>query len=59
VLSDRDGTLIRDVPYNGDPGRVEPLPGAAEAVAPARAGGLRTGVVSNRSGVARGDAPSG
>jgi hypothetical protein len=22
VLFDRDGTLIRDVPYNGDPSRV-------------------------------------
>ena len=27
VLFDRDGTLIRDVPYNGDPDRVEPMPG--------------------------------
>ena len=27
VLFDRDGTLIRDVPYNGDPELVEPVPG--------------------------------
>ena len=32
VLFDRDGTLVVDVPYNGDPERVEPVPGAADAV---------------------------
>lgn len=31
VLFDRDGTLVRDVPYNGDPARVVPMPGAAPA----------------------------
>lgn len=30
VLFDRDGTLVVDVPYNGDPARVAPVPGAAE-----------------------------
>lgn len=54
VLFDRDGTLVRDVPYNGTPERVEPLPGAAEAVARLRAAGIRVGVVTNQSGVARG-----
>jgi histidinol-phosphate phosphatase family protein len=54
VLFDRDGTLVADVPYNGDPDRVEPVAGAAEALARLRAAGLRTGVVSNQSGVARG-----
>jgi HAD superfamily hydrolase (TIGR01662 family) len=54
ILFDRDGTLIRDVPYNGDPAKVEPMPGAAEAVRLARAAGLRTGVLSNQSGIARG-----
>ena len=28
VLFDRDGTLIYDFPYNGDPDWVRPLPGA-------------------------------
>ncbi len=51
---DRDGTLVVDVPYNGDPDRVEPVAGAAEALARLRAAGVRTGVVSNQSGVARG-----
>ncbi|WP_159045670.1 D-glycero-alpha-D-manno-heptose-1,7-bisphosphate 7-phosphatase, partial [Streptomyces puniciscabiei] len=54
VLFDRDGTLVEDVPYNGDPDRVRLLPGAAEAVALARSLGLATGVVSNQSGVGRG-----
>jgi HAD superfamily hydrolase (TIGR01662 family) len=54
VLFDRDGTLVRDIPYNGDPDRVEPMPGAAEAVARLRASGYRLGVVSNQSGIGRG-----
>jgi histidinol-phosphate phosphatase family protein len=54
VLFDRDGTLIRDVPYNGDPSRVEPAPGAREAIAAARRAGLKVGVVTNQSGVGRG-----
>jgi HAD superfamily hydrolase (TIGR01662 family) len=54
VLFDRDGTLVRDVPYNGDPEKVELMPDAAEAVRLAREAGLRVGVVSNQSGIARG-----
>jgi HAD superfamily hydrolase (TIGR01662 family) len=54
VLFDRDGTLIHDVPYNGDPGKVTPMPGAAGAVAALRRAGLRVGVVSNQSGVGAG-----
>lgn len=54
VLFDRDGTLVADVPYNGDPGRVQPVDGAREALARLRAAGVPTAVVSNQSGVARG-----
>ena len=54
VLFDRDDTLIRDVPYNGDPARVRPMPGAALAVARVRAAGIPVGIVSNQSGIARG-----
>ena len=54
MLLDRDGTLVVDVPYNGDPGRVRPLPGAREALDRLRSAGIRLGVVSNQSGVARG-----
>jgi histidinol-phosphate phosphatase family protein len=54
VLFDRDGTLVVDVPYNGDPERVVAMPGAREAVERLRAAGVTTAVVSNQSGVARG-----
>jgi HAD superfamily hydrolase (TIGR01662 family) len=54
VLFDRDGTLVVDVPYNGDPGRVRPVAGAAAALARVRAAGIPVGVVSNQSGIGRG-----
>ncbi|MGW7332905.1 D-glycero-alpha-D-manno-heptose-1,7-bisphosphate 7-phosphatase [Streptomyces sp. NPDC054840] len=54
VLFDRDGTLVVDVPYNGDPARVSPLPTARAAVTALRERGVPVGVVSNQSGVARG-----
>ena len=54
VLFDRDGTLVADVPYNGDPERVVVMPRAWEAVERLRAAGVATAVVSNQSGVARG-----
>lgn len=57
VLFDRDDTLIRDVPYNGDPARVEPMPGARRALDQLRRHGVRIGVVSNQSGVAKGRMP--
>ncbi|MDL5160545.1 D-glycero-alpha-D-manno-heptose-1,7-bisphosphate 7-phosphatase [Actinomycetospora termitidis] len=54
VLFDRDGTLVHDVPYNGDPELVDPVPTARPALDRLRAAGLATGVVSNQSGIARG-----
>jgi HAD superfamily hydrolase (TIGR01662 family) len=54
VLFDRDDTLIHDVPYNGDPASVEPMPGAAAALERLRRHGVRIGVVSNQSGVGKG-----
>ncbi|MFI7607212.1 HAD-IIIA family hydrolase [Micromonospora sp. NPDC049366] len=54
VLLDRDGTLVEDVPYNGDPEKVRPVAGARAALDRLRAAGLRLGVVSNQSGLARG-----
>jgi histidinol-phosphate phosphatase family protein len=54
VLFDRDGTLIEDVPYNGDPRRVRAMPGARAAVERLRSAGLELAVVSNQSGVGRG-----
>ncbi len=54
VLFDRDGTLVVDVPYNGDPTRVQPIAGARDALDRLRALGVPTAVVSNQSGIARG-----
>lgn len=54
VLFDRDGTLVVDVPYNGDPALVEPMPTAREAVRLLRDAGVPVGVVTNQSGIARG-----
>jgi histidinol-phosphate phosphatase family protein len=54
VLVDRDDTLIEDVPYNGEPARVRPLPGVRAALDRLRAAGVRLAVVSNQSGIGRG-----
>ena len=54
VLFDRDGTLVRDFPYNGDPAWIRPMDGAREALDRLRAHGVGLGVAPNQSGVARG-----
>jgi histidinol-phosphate phosphatase family protein len=54
VLFDRDGTLIVNVPYNGDPELVMPVDGAREALDRLRAAGIPLAVISNQSGVGRG-----
>jgi D-glycero-D-manno-heptose 1,7-bisphosphate phosphatase len=54
VIFDRDGTIVVDVPYNGDPDAVAPMPGVKPALDRLRAAGLPIAVVSNQSGVGRG-----
>ena len=54
VLFDRDGTIVVDVPYNGDPQLVQPVPHAKELLDELRAAGLKVGVLTNQSGVGRG-----
>lgn len=54
MLFDRDGTIVADEPYNGDPAKVVPIPGAREAIDRLRARGLRVGVITNQSGIGRG-----
>ena len=54
MLFDRDGTLVVDVPYCGDPSQVRPVPTARPALALLRDAGIPIGVVSNQSGIARG-----
>ncbi|MEP6851603.1 MAG: HAD-IIIA family hydrolase [bacterium] len=54
VLIDRDGTIVRDVPYNGDPNQVQPMDGARAALDRLRAAGLPLAVITNQSGVGTG-----
>ncbi|MBY4401620.1 HAD-IIIA family hydrolase [Rhodococcus fascians] len=53
ILFDRDNTLIVDVPYLSDPSRVEPVNDARRILDSLRAQGIRVGLVSNQSGVAK------
>ena len=53
VFLDRDGTLVEEVPYLHDPGRVVLL-GGAGALARLAAAGYALVVVTNQAGVARG-----
>ncbi len=54
IFLDRDDTLIKNVPYLGDPSQVELCPGAAEAVRAWKDAGWLLVMVSNQSGVGRG-----
>ncbi|HEY0808047.1 MAG TPA: HAD-IIIA family hydrolase, partial [Pseudonocardiaceae bacterium] len=45
---------VEDVPYNGEPELVRPLPGVADALRRLRALRIRVGLVSNQSGIGRG-----
>lgn len=54
VLFDRDGTLVEDVPHNGEPAAVAPMDGARVALERLRAAGIAIGIVSNQSGIGLG-----
>jgi len=54
VFLDRDGTLMRDVDYCGDPGQVEVFPGATEALRRLKEAGYKLIIITNQSGIARG-----
>jgi len=57
VFLDRDGTIIEDRGYLNHPDLLELIPNAAEAIASLNRASLKTIVVSNQSGVARGFFP--
>ncbi len=54
VFLDRDGTLIREVDYCGDPSLVCAIPGAPEALLKLSAAGFALIIVTNQSGIGRG-----
>lgn len=54
VFLDRDGTIIRDAHYLGDPAQVELLPGAAEAIGKLHEAGFLLFLHTNQSGIGRG-----
>jgi D-glycero-D-manno-heptose 1,7-bisphosphate phosphatase len=54
VLLDRDGTLIRNVPFLHDPGKVEVLPGVIDGLLKLQAAGLRLAIVTNQQGIGLG-----
>lgn len=54
VLADRDGTLIVDRGYAGDPREVKLFPGVVRALQKLKKAGFSVVVVTNQSGVGRG-----
>jgi D-glycero-D-manno-heptose 1,7-bisphosphate phosphatase len=54
VFLDRDGTLMRDVDYCGDPKEVEVFPQAAEALRRLKQNGYKLVIITNQSGIGRG-----
>ena len=54
VFFDRDGTLMEEVHYCGDPAKVRVFPGVPEALRKLKEAGLRTFIVTNQSGLGRG-----
>ena len=54
VFFDRDGTLMEEVHYCGDPAQVRVYVGVSEGLRRLREAGYRIFVVSNQSGIGRG-----
>jgi D-glycero-D-manno-heptose 1,7-bisphosphate phosphatase len=54
VFFDRDGTLMEEVEYCGDPALVRVFPGIADALRSLKNAGFLNIIVSNQSGIGRG-----
>jgi D-glycero-D-manno-heptose 1,7-bisphosphate phosphatase len=54
VLLDRDGTLVRDVPFLHDPAEIELLPGVGEGLEALQAAGCALAMVTNQQGIGLG-----
>ncbi len=54
VFFDRDGTLMEEMHYCGDPAMVKVYPGVPEALRKLKEAGFRNLIVTNQSGIGRG-----
>jgi D-glycero-D-manno-heptose 1,7-bisphosphate phosphatase len=54
VFFDRDGTLMEDAHYCGDPAQVRVFPGVPQALRRLKAARFATFIITNQSGIARG-----
>jgi D-glycero-D-manno-heptose 1,7-bisphosphate phosphatase len=54
VFFDRDGTLMEEAHYCGDPAKVRVYPGVPEGLARLKRAGFAVIVISNQSGIGRG-----
>ncbi len=54
VFLDRDGTLMEDTHYCGDPADVRVYPGVPDALRKLREAGFRLFIITNQSGIGRG-----
>lgn len=54
IFLDRDGTLMEEVHYCGDPAQVRLYPDVPEALRSLKQAGFRLFIVTNQSGIARG-----
>jgi D-sedoheptulose 7-phosphate isomerase len=54
VFLDRDGTIVRDVPYCSKPGDLELLPGAGRSIKLLNDAGFKVILITNQSGISRG-----
>jgi len=54
VFFDKDGTLIKDIPYNVNPKKIQLDPFALQALGRLQKSGFRLFIISNQPGVAKG-----
>lgn len=54
IFLDKDGTMVKDVPYNVDPGKIQFMQGALEGLRLLHNAGYRLIIVTNQPGLAYG-----